>query len=184
MNSDKSWIMDYGSSLREKEDNFENVCCESSQPTVEYHEYVRLTRFEQRWNEDESSSVQREIVAFTMRVNPGLLEKQRRQQQSSVNASENEALSHKEKDPSKGQNLDDDSWMTYVEKTFIQNAHFQVRLLRHHDKRTVKKRKQRIGMLYFQHYERRSAQNHQINWKENSRVKIGRIAFTAEASNL
>ena len=80
LNSDKSWIMNYGSSLREKEENFDNLCCESSQPTVEYQE-VRLTRFEQRWNEDESSSVHRETVASTMRVKPGLLEKQQRQQQ-------------------------------------------------------------------------------------------------------
>ena len=33
---------------------------------------VRLARFEQRWNEDESSSVHRETVAFTMWVNPQL----------------------------------------------------------------------------------------------------------------
>ena len=39
---------------------------------------IRLTRFEQLWNEDESSSVHRETVAFTMRVKPGLLEKQQR----------------------------------------------------------------------------------------------------------
>ena len=39
MNSDKSWIMNYGASLREKEENIDNLCCESSQPTVEYHEY-------------------------------------------------------------------------------------------------------------------------------------------------
>ena len=49
---------------------------------------------------------------------------------------------------------------------------------------TVKKREQRIGMLYVQHWERRSVQNPKINWKENSRVRIGRIAFSAEASNL
>ena len=29
-----------------------------------------------------------------------------------------------------------------------------------------------------------SVQNPKINWKENSRVRTGRIAFTAEASNL
>ena len=32
-------------------------------------------------------------------------------------------------------------------------------------------------MLYFQYCERRSVQNPQINWKENSRVKIGRAIF-------
>ena len=39
MNYDKSWIMNYGSSLREKEENLDNLYCESPQPTVEYHEY-------------------------------------------------------------------------------------------------------------------------------------------------
>ena len=39
---------------------------------------------------------------------------------------------------------------------------------------TVKKREQRIGRV----------QNPKINWKENSRVRIGRIAFAAEASIL
>ena len=38
MNSDMSWVVDYSSSLREKEENFDNLCYESSQPTVEYHE--------------------------------------------------------------------------------------------------------------------------------------------------
>ena len=38
MNSGKSWTMNYGSSLREKEENFDTLCCESSQPNVEYHE--------------------------------------------------------------------------------------------------------------------------------------------------
>ena len=38
MHPDKSWSMNYGSSLREKEENFDNLCFESSKPTVEYHE--------------------------------------------------------------------------------------------------------------------------------------------------
>ena len=49
---------------------------------------------------------------------------------------------------------------------------------------TVKKQEQRIGMLYFQYWERWSVQNPKIDWKENSRVRNGRIALTAEASNL
>ena len=49
---------------------------------------------------------------------------------------------------------------------------------------TVKKREQRSGMLYFQYQERESVQNPKINWKRGSRVRIDRIAFTAEASNL
>ena len=58
---------------------------------------VGLTRFEPRWNEDESSSVHRETVAFTLRVKPGLLEKQQRQQQSHVNTSEDEVQLQKRK---------------------------------------------------------------------------------------
>ena len=38
MNFDRSWNMNYRLSLREKEENFDNLCFESSQPTVEYHE--------------------------------------------------------------------------------------------------------------------------------------------------
>ena len=53
--------------------------------------------------EDKPSSVHRETVAPTMRVNPGLLEKQqwrqRQQQESYVNKSENEVRLHKERNP-------------------------------------------------------------------------------------
>ena len=38
MNFYKSRVMDYGSSSREKEENFDNLCCESFKPTVENHE--------------------------------------------------------------------------------------------------------------------------------------------------
>ena len=62
--------------IEQKEENFDNVCCESSQPTVEQDS-------PQRWSEDESSSVHRETVAFTMQ------QQQRRQQQSRVSTSEN-----------------------------------------------------------------------------------------------
>ena len=39
-------------------------------------------------------------------------------------------------------------------------------------------------MLYFQYCERESVLNPKINWEKNSRARIGRVAFTAEASNL
>ena len=39
MNSDKPSIINYGSSWREEEENFDNLYCESSQPIVHYHEY-------------------------------------------------------------------------------------------------------------------------------------------------
>ena len=76
--------------------------------------------------------------------------------------------------------------MTHVEKTVFEILIFNFKYV-YLDTLvdvTVKKREQRIGMLYFQYWERESVRNPKINWKENSRVRIGRIAFTAEASNL
>ena len=80
--------------------------------------------------------------------------------------------------------MDYDSWMTYLEKTLFETLIFKYV---HFDTMidvAAKKREQRVGILYFQQCERVSVQNPKINWKENSRVRIGRIAFTAEASNL
>ena len=90
----------------------------------------------------------------------------------------------KEKDPSRGQNLDYNSWMTDVEKTFFETLIFKYVNFDTMIDVTMKKREQRIAMWYFQYRERRTLQNPKINWKENSSVRIGRIAFTAEASNL
>ena len=118
---------------------------------------VWVIRFEQRWNEDGSSNVHRKTVAFTIRVKPGLLGKQRqqrRQQQSHDN----------------------------VEKTLLKILIFEYVYFDTMIDVTVKKREQRIGRWYFQYWERESVQNPKINWEENSRVEIGRIAFTAEAS--
>ena len=113
----------------------------------------------------------------------GLLEKQQRQQQSHVNTSEDEVQLQKRKrsfertefglwflDDRRGEDIIRDSHLQVYFETMIDV--------------TAKKREQRIGILYFQYWERGSVQNPQINWKENSRVRIGRIAFTAEASNL
>ena len=49
MNSDKLWIMNYGSSLREKEEHLDNLCCESSQPTVESKAHEIRTTLKRRW---------------------------------------------------------------------------------------------------------------------------------------
>ena len=69
MNSDKSWIVNYVSSLRKKEENFDDVCFGSSKPTVEYH-----GSGSQDSNNVETkvklSSVLRETDASTMRVTP------------------------------------------------------------------------------------------------------------------
>ena len=94
MNVDKSWIMNYGSSLREKEENFDNIF-ESAKPTVEYHEKGAHDSNNVE-TKIESSNVHRETVASTMRVNPGLLEKQqRRQQQSCVTTPEDKVQPQK-----------------------------------------------------------------------------------------
>ena len=67
--------MDYGTSVREKEENFDNVL-------RIFTAYLGISRVR----------LTRETVAFTMRVKPGFVEKQqrqrRRQQQSYVNTSE------------------------------------------------------------------------------------------------
>ena len=107
MNSDMSWIMNYGSSLRKKEENFDNLCFESSQPAVEYNE-----EGSQDSNNVETkvkpSSVHRETVASTMPpVNPGLLEKQQRCSSNPMSIHPRTQTNYiKEKDPSRGQNLE------------------------------------------------------------------------------
>ena len=69
-----------------------------------------------------------------MREKPSLLKKQqRRQRQSCVNTSENKVHLHEQKDSSRGQNSDHNSWMPDVQKTFLWNSHLQACLPRHHD---------------------------------------------------
>ena len=78
----ESWqVVSYGLlfifARKKKEENFDNLCCEISQPTVEYHEE----------GSQDSNNVETKMniqvciggtVAFTMRVKPGLFEKQQR----------------------------------------------------------------------------------------------------------
>ena len=47
MNFDKSWIMNYCSSLREQEENFDNLCCEPWNVTSKVHK-IRTT-LKRRW---------------------------------------------------------------------------------------------------------------------------------------
>ena len=65
-------MVNYGSKLRKKEENFDNMYFESSKPTVEFHEYGS-----QDSNIVETkvkpSSMHRETVASTKWENPGLL---------------------------------------------------------------------------------------------------------------
>ena len=73
MDFDNSWMVNHGSKLRKKEENFENMYFESSKPTVEHHEYGS-----QDSNNVETkvkpSSMPRETVGSTKRENPGFLE--------------------------------------------------------------------------------------------------------------
>ena len=126
LNSDKSWIMNYVSSLHEKEENFDNLSCESSQPAVEddakgLHDSNNVEK------KNESSFVHRETISFTMRVKPDLLEEQQRRQRQILCRCirEQSPTTEKEEDPSRGQNLDFDSLMTYVEKTLLENLIFK-----------------------------------------------------------
>ena len=136
-----------------KEENFDNLCLESSKPAVENHEYGP-----QDSNNVETkvkpSSVHRETVAFTMRVEPGLLEKQqrqqRRQQQSHVNTSENKVKLQKRKESFEQtrlglQFLDDRRAEHIPSRLIFKYVYFDTMT-----DVTVKKREQSIGMLYFQ----------------------------------
>ena len=123
-----------------------------------------------------------------MRVKPGLLEKQqrqhRRQQQSCVNTSENKVKLQKRKESFEKtefgvQFLDTRRSENIPSRLIFKCVYFDTMI-----DVTVKKREQRVGMLYFQERKRESVQSPEINWKENSRVRIDRSAFTAEASNL
>ena len=126
LNLYKSWIKNYGSLLR---------------IFTAYRgiSRVRLTRFEQSWYEDESWSVHRETVAFTMRVKPGLFGKQprqqRRQQQSYVNTFENKVQLQKRKGSFERTELG--LWFLddIREEDIIWDSHLQECLLRHHNRR-------------------------------------------------
>ena len=99
---------------------------------------VRLTRFEQRWNEDESSSVHRETVAFTMRVKPRPL---RKAAAGSSGGSSNPISIHlrtksnyrKGKNPSRRKNRTMiPGW--HMWRRHYRDSHLQACLLGHHDR--------------------------------------------------
>ena len=83
-------MVNHGSKLRKKEENFDNVCFESSKSNVEFHEYGS-----QNSNNVETkvkpSSVHQETVASTKRGNLGLLESR---SGGSGNSSSNPSLNH------------------------------------------------------------------------------------------
>ena len=110
---------------------------------------VWLTRFEQLRNEDEPSSVHRETVVSTLR------EKTLPPRKTAAAAAAAAAIpcqcvrrqSPTAEKKSAFERTEFGLW--FLDDTrgedIIQNAHLQVRLLRHHDKRTAKKLEQRVG---------------------------------------
>ena len=100
---------------------------------------VWLTRFEQRWNDDESSSVHRETVAFTMRVKPGLLESS---SGGSGSSGSNPVSIHPRTKSNYGKEMRlprDRIWTMipgwHTWRRFFRDFHLQECLLRHHDRR-------------------------------------------------
>ena len=123
-------------------------------------------------------SVHRETVASTMRVNPGLLEKQkrqqRRQQQSCVNTSENEVRLHKQKDPFR----EDRIWTTILGCQTCRKHSVETLIFKYvyFDTMISGKRRGESNILGFHTFSIEN-KNYEINWEENSRMKIGCIAF-------
>ena len=127
------------------------------------------------------------IVAFTMRVNPGLLEKQhrqqrQRQQQSYVNTSWGQSLITEKISAFEKTEI----WIVIpdVEKILFETSHRHVFLLRQHDKLTAKKREQRFGRLYSQFCERRTCKIPKLIGKRIHVWGLVALPLTAEASDL
>ena len=152
MNLDKSWLVNYGSSLSEKEENFNNLCCESSKPTVEYHEK----------GSQDSNNVETKMNLQACIGNRCLHDADKpgppRKAAAAVAAAAilcqciwgQSPSIKKGKNPSRGQNLEYNSWMIDVEKTLFE-THLKVCLLRHHDRRHSEEARATYWMLYFQY---------------------------------
>ena len=162
MNFDKSWVMNYSSSLREKEKT--SIICvanlHSPQWNITSKAHKIRTTLKRRWIfkrasgnrclHDAGKTRPPRKAAAAAAAAAAIPCQYIRGQKSNY---------RKEKNRSRGENLDYNSCMTYVEKT-----------LRCYISSSIVN-----GGVY---------KIQKFNWKENSRVRIGRIAFTAEASNL
>ena len=113
-------IVNYSFSLRTKEEDFDNVGFESSKPAVVNHGQGSqdLNNVKTFWRASGN-------CCLHDAGNPGLLEKkQRRQQQSCANTSE-DGVQLRE-DLQTGQNLDYNFWMPEMQRAFLWNSHLQV----------------------------------------------------------
>ena len=153
MNFDKSWCMTYGSSLREEEETFDNPCFESSQ-TI---------------HDAGKSRPLRKAAAAAAAIRYQCIREQ-------------SPTTGKKRIPSRGQNLDHTSWMTDVEKTILETL--TLKYVCFDTMMNVEREEVRanIKMPLSQYREWRVHKNPKINWKDHLRFRIGRIAFTAEAS--
>ena len=137
--------MNYGSSLREKEENFENLCCESSQPTVEYLEQGSKDSNHVETKMNFQACIGKPLPprkAAAAAAAAAILCQYIRGQSPTT---------EKKRILSRQQNLDYNSWMTDVEKTLFEILIFKYVYFDTMIDVTMKKREQRIGMLYFQY---------------------------------
>ena len=113
-----------------------SIICESSQFTMEYHELDS-----QDSNNVETKMNLQACIGKPLPPRCGKIPAFSKSSSGSSGGSSNPMSIHprtksnfcEEKDFSKRQNLDYNSWMTDVENTFFWNAHLPVCLLRHHD---------------------------------------------------
>ena len=119
-------------------------------------------------------------------LNPGVLEKQqqRRQQQSCVKTSEDKVHLHKRQESF--ERTEFGLWFLDDRRgeDILRDSHLQVCLLRHHDRRHSEEARATYWDITSNIENGRVYKIPKFYWKEDSRVRIGRIAFTTEASNL
>ena len=158
-----SWMVNYGSKLRKKEKNFDNICFESSKPTVEDHEYVSQDS-NNRWNEGQT---------FWHASGNRCLHKSGKIPASSkaaaAAAATAAAILHRLHSRKKSFYIKKEIlwdrigdcyfWMTDVQKTLCWYSHLQVRMIRHHGE---SKRK-----MYTQSFDKKILVRCHTNWEES-----------------
>ena len=136
MNFHNSWTVKYVSKLHKKEKNFDNICFESSKPTVEDHEYVSQDS-NNRWNEGQT---------FWHASGNRCLHKSGKIPASSkaaaAAAATAAAIHHRLHSRKKSFYIKKEIlwdrigdcyfWMTDVQKTLCWYSNLQVRMIRHH----------------------------------------------------
>ena len=122
--------------LRKKEENFDDVYFKSSKLPCNITSMVHKIR--KHWNEGQTwkhASGNRWLYKAGKSRPPRKQQRWQRQQQqqSFINASKNELHLSKERDPSRGQNLDYNCLDARKKKTLRWHSHLQERVVSHHD---------------------------------------------------